>query len=124
MEAYAAESVPIYYGNQTVETDFRLESMVRVKDESDIERAVEEVIRLDNDDTAYLAKCRERCFAVPDPMVYERELEAFLCHIFEQPLEQARRRCFYGHQQVMREHMRKVLTVDQWLCDLRRKLRI
>lgn len=124
MEAYAAESVPIYFGNPTIETDFRLESMVRVKDESDIERAVEEVIRLDNDDAAYLAKCRERCFAVPDPMAYERELEAFLVHIFEQPIEQACRRCSYGHQQMMREHMRKVLTVDQWLCDLRGKLRI
>ena len=124
MEAYAAESVPIYFGNPTVETDFRLESMVRVTGEDDIERAVEEVIRLDKDDAAYLAKCRERCFAVPDPRVYERELEAFLCHIFDQPIEQARRRNRYGFQAMMQAHLKKVLTVDQWLCDLRRKLRI
>ena len=124
MEAYAAESVPIYFGNPTIETDFRLESMVRVKDESDIERAVEEVIRLDNDDAAYLAKCRERCFAVADPKVYERELEAFLVRIFEQPLHEARRRCFYGHQQMMREHMRKLMSVDRFVGKLRRKLRI
>lgn len=116
MEAYAAESVPIYFGNPTIETDFRLESMVRVKDESDIERAVEEIIRLDNDDAAYLAKCHERCFAVPDPLVYERELEAFLVHIFEQPLDKARRRAQYGYQKVMRDHMRKLMTIDRWLC--------
>lgn len=124
MEAYAAESVPIYFGNPTIETDFRLESMVRVKDESDIERAVEEVIRLDNDDSAYLAKCRERCFAVPDPMVYERELEAFLVHIFEQPLEQARRRARYGHQAMMREHMRKLMKLDQWIGKARQVLHV
>lgn len=124
MEAYAAESVPIYFGNPTIETDFRLESMVRVKDESDIERAVEEVIRLDNDDAAYLAKCRERCFAVPDPMVYERELEAFLVHIFEQPLEQARRRARYGHQAMMREHMRKLMKLDQWIAKAREVLHV
>ena len=124
MEAYAAESVPIYFGNPTIETDFRLESMVRVKDESDIERAVEEVIRLDNDDAAYLAKCRERCFAVSDPMVYERELEAFLVHIFEQPLEQARRRARYGHQAMMREHMRKLMKLDQWIGKARQVLHV
>ena len=124
MEAYAAESVPIYYGNPTVETDFRPASMVRVTGEDDIERAVEEVIRLDKDDAAYLAKCRERCFAVPDPHIYEQELESFLCHIFDQPLEKARRRNRYGCQAMMQAHLKKVLTVDQWLCDLRRKLRI
>ena len=124
MEAYAAESVPIYFGNPTIETDFRLESMVRVRDESDIDRAVEEVIRLDNDDAAYLAKCHERCFAVPDPLVYERELEAFLIHIFEQPLEQARRRARYGHQAMMREHIRKLMALDRLIGRARRILHV
>lgn len=124
MEAYAAESVPIYYGNPTVETDFRSESMVRVKGEDDIERAVEEVIRLDNDDAAYLAKCRERCFAVADPTIYERELESFLVNIFEQPLESVRRRCKYGYQQMMREHMRKVMAVDRWIGKARQILHV
>lgn len=122
MHAYAADSVPIYFGNPTIETDFRPESMVRVRDEADIERAVEEIIRLDQDDDAYLAKCHERCFAVPDPTIYERDLEAFLIHIFDQPLEQARRRAQYGHQAMMREHMRKVFTFDQWLCNIRSRM--
>ena len=124
MEAYAAESVPIYYGNPTVESDFRPESMVRVTGEDDVERAVEEVIRLDNDDAAYLMKCRERCFAVPDPLVYERDLEAFLVHIFEQPLDQVRRRNRYGCQPMMQAHLKKILTIDQWLGDLRKKLHL
>lgn len=124
MEAYVAESVPIYFGNPTVATDFRPESMVRVMDEDDIERAVEEVIRLDKDDAAYLARCRERCFAVPDPHVYEKQLENFLVHLFEQPLELARRRNRYGYQAMMQEHLRKLMKIDGMLCGLRDKLHI
>lgn len=125
MEAYAAESVPIYYGNPTVETDFRLESMIRVRNAEDVERAVEEVIRLDNDDEAYLAKCREKPFAREDPLSYERELEAFLCSIFNQPLETARRRAEYGYQKMVREHMRKIMKIDRVLVGIRdRVLRV
>ena len=124
MEAYAAQTVPIYYGDPTVETDFLPESMVCVRNEADIDRAVDEVVALDEDDDAYLKKVTAPCLAYDDPKMYEKRLEAFLVHIFDQPLEAARRRCFYGHQQMMRQHMRKVLTVDQWLCDLRGKLRI
>ncbi|MGN0833936.1 MAG: glycosyltransferase family 10 domain-containing protein [Kiritimatiellia bacterium] len=124
VEAYAAESVPIYFGNPTVETDFRPESMVRVRGEDDIERAVEEIVRLDRDDAAYLAKCRERCFAVSDPTVYERELEAFLVHIFDQPLERARRRARYGYQAMMRAHVRKLATLDRWVGKVRKVLHV
>ena len=123
MEAYVAESIPVYFGNPTVETDFRLESMVRVRGESDIERAVEEVIRLDKDDAAYLAKCHERCFAVPDPHIYEKELEEFLVHIFEQPLDKACRRNRYGYQAMMQEHLRKLMKIDRLLCGMRDKLK-
>ena len=124
MEAYAAQTVPIYYGDPTVETDFRPESMVRVRDEDDIERAVEEIIRLDQDDAAYLRKVKEPCLAYDDPKKYERELESFLFHIFDQPLHEARRRCFYGHQQMMREHMRKLMKLDQWIGKARQVLHV
>ena len=113
MEAYAAQSVPIYYGNPTVDTDFRLDSMVRVVDEADIERAVEEVIRLDSDDSAYMEKVTARCLTEFDgAWGYDRRLEKFLVNIFEQPLAQARRRNRYGHQAMMENHMKLVLGMD------------
>ena len=61
IDVYAAQTLPIYYGNPTVETDFCLDSMVRVKDEADIECAIEEIIRLDNDDDAYMKMDIECC---------------------------------------------------------------
>ena len=112
MEAYAAQSVPIYYGNPMVDTDFRLDSMVRVVDEDDIERAVEEVIRLDTDDAAYMEKVTASCLAESDISVYDQRLERFLSHIFDQPLELARRRNRYGYQAMMENHMKLVLSVD------------
>lgn len=117
MEAYAIRSVPIYYGNPNVETDFRPESMVHVMGEDDIERAVDEVIRLDNDDDAYLKKVTEPCFVVDDPWVYERQLDDFLVHIFEQPIDKARRRNRYGCQAMIAESMKATLTVDRMLRD-------
>ncbi len=112
MEAYVAQTVPIYYGNPTVDTDFRPDSMVRVVDEDDIERAVEEVIRLDSDDSAYMEKVTACCLAESDITVYDKRLEGFLSHIFDQPLETARRRNRYGHQAMMENHMKTFLRMD------------
>ena len=117
MEAYVAQSIPIYYGNPTVETDFRLNSMVRIKDESDIDRAIEEIIRLDNDDDAYMEMVTARCLTEDDPGIYDKRLLAFLTHIFEQPLELARRRNRYGYQAMMAHHMKMLLSADQKIRD-------
>jgi len=119
MEAYVAQTVPIYYGNPHVEADFIPSSMVRVANEADIERAVEEIIRLDKDDNAYMEMATAPCLAKGDPTAYERELEEFLTHIFDQPLAEARRLCPHGQQQVMRRHLKYVHTLDQKLRDSR-----
>lgn len=117
MEAYVAQTVPIYYGNPNVSADFRLESMVRVADESDVERAVAEVVRLDQDDDAYLKMVTEPCLVEKDAGIYEERLEQFLSAIFDQPIEKSRRLCPYGQQAVMRRHMKYVRGVDQFVRD-------
>jgi len=119
MEAYVAQTVPIYYGNPHVETDFLPNSMIRVKDKSDIERAIEEIIRLDKDDDAYMKMVTAPCLAKGDPAAYARELEAFLVHIFDQPLAEAHRLCPHGQQQVMRRHLKYVHLFDQKVRDMR-----
>ena len=117
MEAYVAQTVPIYYGNPSVETDFRPESMVRVADESDIERAIEEIIRLDRDDEAYLKVATAPCLVEDSPGVYEERLERFLAYVFDQPLETAGRLCPYGCQAVTRRHRKPIRVMDQRLRD-------
>lgn len=117
MEAYVAQTVPIYYGNPEVAVDFRPDSMVHVRDAADIERAVEEIIRLDQDDEAYMKRVTAPCLTESDPSVYESRLNDFLSSIFDRPLEAARRRCRYGHQAMMARHLKWVCGLDQRMRD-------
>ena len=107
MQAFAADTVPIYYGNPTVGDDFRLDGLVLVRDRSDVERAIEEIVALDNDDAAYLAKCRAPRL-VHSPDWYFDGFESFLYSIFDRAPEEARRLCPYGHISNHRKHVRKL----------------
>lgn len=118
MEAYAAETVPIYFGNPTVETDFRRESMVVVADKSDVERAIDEVMALDQDDRAYLAKCRERPFAETNPLIYEERLVNFLASIFAREPKSALRRAEYGYQAMSSAHQARIAALDHGLSNM------
>ena len=121
MEAYAADTLPVYYGNPQIETDCRLESMVRIKDRDDIERAVAEIIRLDTDDEAYLEKMRESPFAEQDLSSYSQRLEEFLFNVFDQPLAQARRRTNIGFAHGIQHHVSRLMRMDYYVVQTKMK---
>ena len=112
VEAYAAHSIPIYYGSPTIGLDFRNESMIRVNGAEDVSRAVEEIIRLDNDEDAYMKKVAAPCCDVSDVDKYINKVVFFLSHVFDQPLVEAKRLCPYGHQAMMRRHLKYVHGLD------------
>jgi len=97
MDALAAWSVPVYWGAPDVANDFSAASFVRVADEADIRRAVDEIVRLDRDDAAYLAMCRASPL-VKSPEEWKRDFIAFFSNIFGQGPEKARRLSDYGFQ--------------------------
>ena len=107
MQAFAADTVPIYYGNPAVGDDFRKEGLVLVRDRDDVERAIDEIMSLDKDDAAYLMKCRAPRLVHPAAWYYEG-FERFLFSIFDRPPEEARRLCRYGHISNYRKHVRKL----------------
>ena len=109
LQAYAADTVPIYYGDPSVERDFSLSSMVRVIDDADIDRAVAEIIRLDQDDSAYMDVLSQRSFAYDDPNLYNNRLKAFFCNIFSQDIQAARRRVRYGYQSIQAHRLAPIL---------------
>lgn len=117
MQPLSVCSVPIYYGNPLVTEDFREGCMVLVRDEADIERAVEEIIRLDQDDAAYLAKCKSPSLVHEDSAHYDRMAMEFFSSIFERPLDQARRLNTYGYQAVRRRTSRPFLMTCQYARD-------
>jgi len=114
MEPLAVRSVPVYYGNPRIADDFDPACMVRVATRDDMDRAIEEIVRLDGDDDAYLAKLAAPTFRHPVGW-YEAQLDDFLRRIFDQPLAEARRLNAYGYQtnirsRVMQAHRIYLLT--------------
>jgi hypothetical protein len=112
MEPLTVYSVPIYYGNPTVEEDFYTDCMVRISSSDDIKRAIEEIIALDKDDDAYLKKVKARCLVHPVEW-WDRQLEDFLVHVIEQPFEKARRLIPYGYQRTTRYRMDRLYRMGK-----------
>ncbi len=110
MEPLKVNSVPVYWGNPLVDLDFNPQCFVHLKNEADIQSRIDEIIRLDNDPDAYLKKCfapREPENVLISGVQYVREFEQFLCHIIDQPYEQARRICRFGWQYKARRRQKR-----------------
>ena len=99
IEPFLTHTVPIYWGDPLVERDFNPQSFICLKSEDDIEKAIEEIIRLDKDEAAYLEMCKMPCLVNPDRDFYWNKMVCFLSNIFEQPLEKARRLAQHGYQE-------------------------
>lgn len=115
MQPFAVHSVPIYYGNPEVGRDFNSAAMVTVKNWDDIDRAIEEIVALDQDDVAYLAKCRTPPL-VHEWSFYHDRADAFLRNIFEQPLDLASRTHRFGFQPYYRHRLELAFKCEKLVC--------
>ena len=122
--AFAAGTVPIYWGNPEITKEFTKESFINCNDygltekgePEIINRIVEKIMRLDQDDEAYLHMLETPAF-VPENDV-ERQQQAFetyLYHIFDQPIEKAyRRNRFYWGERY--ERKQRIGNGFYWQC--------
>lgn len=99
VQAFAAGTVPVYWGDPDVETIFNPKAFVNANRFRSAEEVAAEVKRLNEDDEAYLAMLREPAFldsAYVDKLW--QSYEDFILHIVEQPYEKAfrRNRVFWG----------------------------
>ena len=93
MDAFYADTIPVYYGSPTVADIFNKEAFINVADYESFDAAIERIRELDQDDEKYLKMLRQPIFVDPEyPQKLEEELSAYICHIVDQPLEQAYRR--------------------------------
>ena len=93
LDPFIYQSIPVYGGSTRIGEDFNTKAFVHCKSLEDVENAVQEVIRLDQDDEAYLDMFTEYPYTYEKQLedIYEK-LEAFLLNIFEpQPKESSRR---------------------------------
>lgn len=93
MDAFYADTIPVYYGSPTVTDIFNREAFINIADFDSFDAAIEKIKELDQDDEKYLAMLRKPILVDPDyPRRLEEALGQYICHIFDQPLEQAYRR--------------------------------
>ena len=123
VEALAARTVPIYWGDPEVGRIFNTRAFVNVSDYGSLDEALLRVQELDRNDDLYMSVLREPAMLPDAPSVDDdlARLEEWLLHIFEQPMEDARRRNreIIGRRYVDR---RLVLARRQRILDFYKKL--
>ena len=93
MDAFYADTIPIYYGSPTVSEIFNKDAFINIADYPTFDAAIQRIIELDQDDEQYLHMLRQPILTDPDyPCRLEESLNQYIRHIFDQPLEQAYRR--------------------------------
>lgn len=93
-DAFFSDTVPIYVGSSNITDFFNKDAFINVSDYESLDAVVEKIKELDQDDEKYLAMLRQPVLLDPDlPRRLDAELEKYILHIFEQPLEKAYRRC-------------------------------
>ncbi len=92
-DAFYAETIPVYYGSDTVNDIFNRKAFINISSFDSFDAAIEYIKYIDNNDEKYIEMINE---PVLNDMQYfsrlKNELESFILHIFEQPLEEAHRR--------------------------------
>lgn len=92
-DAFFADTIPVYYGSSDVTHYFNENAFINCSDYDSFEAVIQKIIEIDNDDEKYLSMLRQPIFRDIDYICkMEEDLDRFVCNIFEQPLDKARRR--------------------------------
>lgn len=93
MDAFFADTIPVYYGSSAAAEIFNKDAFINVADYDSFDEAIAKIMELDQDDDKYLQMLSQPILLDPEyPKKLDEELGKFICHIFEQPLEKAYRR--------------------------------
>ncbi len=106
LEPIITRSLPIYYGNPLVHLDFNKDSFIHVKNYTDFDRSINDIIKLDNDDLSYLERLKQDKFHFLNSMdEWEEKLLNFFKNIFDQSLTDACRKTDHGFNRYYTEEL-------------------
>jgi hypothetical protein len=109
VQSFAAQTIPIYWGNPDVGDDFNEKAFINCHRYASFDEVVEVVKAIDNDDALFRQMMVEPALVSADEGYEEKlsQLETFLCHIIDQPLRLAKRynRYYWGARYI--EHQRR-----------------
>lgn len=95
LQAFAAGTIPIYWGDPGIEREFNPDSFINAASFSSLEELSEYVAAIFEDDEKYLAMAKAPILADDSEakkFFDEKYTEEFLCNIFDQPIDKAYRR--------------------------------
>lgn len=93
MDAFYADTIPVYYGSSTAADIFNPNAFINCAEYPSFEAAIKRIKELDQDDEQYLRMLRQPVLKDPEyPDRLERELTEFVRHIFSQDPKDAYRR--------------------------------
>ncbi|MBR2715588.1 MAG: hypothetical protein IKB73_05220 [Ruminococcus sp.] len=119
VEAFYADTIPIYYGSSNIKEIFNPKAFIDISDYPDFDTAIDRILEIENNEDLYLEMIRQPVFNDPEyPQKQYDELEKFLCNIFDQPLDKAyrRSRCVAGenHEVFMKRALESELGIKVW----------
>jgi len=119
IEAFYADAIPVYYGSSNITDIFNPKAFINVGDYESFDAAIDRVLEIESNDELYLEMLRQPIFNTPRyPDAKYAEVEEFLCHIFDQPLEKAYRRGRYltaqYHEDFIAKHIRREKAGQIW----------
>lgn len=95
IQAFAAGTIPIYWGNPDVAEEFNEQSFINCHAFDSFEEVIDFIKKVDQSDNLYMEMVRQPIInengMIPQ-MLKSDYLESFFCNIFDQPLEKALRR--------------------------------
>ena len=98
VDAFVANTIPIYFGAPYVNEIFNPEAFINVSDFNNYDDVIEYISKLDNDDDAYMKMLTAPIFTDPTlPQKRYNELCEFLHNIFDQEPSNAIRRSRYKY---------------------------
>lgn len=114
LHAFASRTVPIYYGAPDIGKYFNKKSFIDVADYGyDLDKVLERIIEIDNDDEFYLRMLSEPVFLKKNYIVEkEKQMQDFLTNIFSQDYNNAFRRSRIASPQ---SHNDRLCEYNKWL---------
>ena len=99
INAINAKTIPIYWGNEDISSIINSKAIINCHEYENMQEVVDEIIRLDQDEEAYLEKLMQPMLVNSNmPEEYLAEREQFIYNIIDQPYAKAfrRNRCLRG----------------------------
>lgn len=93
-DAFAARTVPIYWGDPTINKVFNIKAFINASDFENLDALVEYVKMIDSDDDLYMSILRQPALLGGIESLHQdiAKYESWLINIFDQPIHQAYRR--------------------------------